>query len=110
MADSTGEAHISVGKVFDPFVDENSKVQIARALGLEKLEDVKKYQHQIERLTEWGKAKGAKDMEDLIWQVKQLANRIGGPRFGELNVRNLATYAYLELERMKIDQQLKEME
>lgn len=104
----TQTEQINVGQTTDPFIDDTSKLQIAHALGLESLEDIKKYQDQIARLTEWGKAKGAKDTLDLIWQIKDLANRIGGPRFGENNVRNLSTYAYLELERMKIDKQLKE--
>ena len=79
---------------------------IASAVGLENSSEISKYAHQIERLNQWATMKGAKDTADKVWQIKQLANRIGGPTIGNNWAKHLATYAFLEMERMKLDQQL----
>lgn len=103
------EENIKVGSSKDPFVGDDMKLRVGRSLGLDKFSDVKKYQHNIERLIDWGKEKGAKDAEDLIWNIRQLANRVGSAPLGQNTTQHLSTYAYLEMERMKIDKQLEEM-
>ena len=72
--------------------------------------EIKKHQDQIKRLIEWAQAKGAKDTTDIVWSIRQLANRVGSPHIGNDWAQHLAEYAYLELERNKIDGQLKEMD
>jgi len=93
-----------------PEVDELVKLHLARSVGLERQSDIVKYQDQIDRLMEWAREKGAKNKEEMVWQVRQLANRIGGPTIGTNWVRHLANYAYLEMEKLKIDKQLQELE
>jgi hypothetical protein len=43
----------------------------------------------------------------MVWQVRELSNMIGGPRLGTTMIRHLSQYAYLEMEKIKIDNQLK---
>lgn len=92
-----------------PADGELEKLSLARSLGLENLNDMSKFDDQLSNLVEWAKAKGAKSREDIIWQVRELSNMIGGPRVGTPMVRNLSQYAYLEMEKIKIDKQMKEM-
>lgn len=92
-----------------PTDEELVKIHLARTLGLENLEDIKKYQDQLSRLIEWAQEKGAQTREDIAWQVKSLAGRVGGPQFGNNIVQHLSQWAYLELERNRLDRQMKEM-
>ena len=79
-------------------------------VGCRDFAEVKKNQHAIERLIDWGRAKGVKDTEDLLWNIRQLANRVGKSPLGMPIAKHLSTYAYLEMERLKIDNQMKELE
>lgn len=101
---------LQVGKNEDIFTSEDTYRGIANSLGIEKQSDQIKYQDQIQRLAEWAKAKGAKDNTDIIWQIKQLANRIGGPQIGNNWAQHLSQYAYLELQRIGIDRDLRSLE
>jgi len=92
-----------------PADGELEKLSLARSLGMDNLKELSKYSDQLERLVEWAKLKGAKSREDVIWEVRQLANRVGGPSIGNNNVQHLSQYAYLEMERLKLDKQMKEM-
>jgi hypothetical protein len=100
---------ISVGQSNEPFIDEITRDQVGKALGLKDFAEVKKNQDQIKRLIDWAQAKGAKDTTDVVWSVKQLANRVGAPHIGNNWAQHLAQYAYLEMERMNIDKQLSEL-
>lgn len=92
-----------------PADGELEKLALARSLGLENIGDISKYDDQLSNLLEWAKLKGATSREDMVWQIRELANMIGGPRVGTPMVRNLSQYAYLEMEKIKIDKQMKEM-
>lgn len=107
-----GPEVISVGKAETPVgsLDDMDRYAIGRAVGLNNFDEIKKYQDQIKRLHEWARMKGAKDREDSVWQIKQLANRIGGPTIGNNWAQHLSTYAHLEMERMGLDTQLRSME
>lgn len=94
----------------EPVTDEYERMSIGKAVGLKDFPEVRKYAHQIDRLMEWARVKGAKDSEDMVWQIRQLANRVGGPTIGNNWAQHLSTYAYLEMEKLKIDKQLKEIE
>lgn len=86
------------------------RLGLGRSLGLDDLKQIEKYSHQLDRLIEWARMKGAQSREDIVWQVRQLRNVVGGPGIGNNYAQHLAQYAYLEMERMKIDAQMKEME
>lgn len=92
----------------EPFIDDITTTQVARALGLERHADIKKYQDQIKRLIDWAKEKGSKDDTDIVWSIKQLGNKVGSPKLGNNWAQHLSQYAYLEMERMKLDKQLNE--
>lgn len=102
-------ARVEVGQKSEPFNDNSLRNAIARELGLKDYGETKKYQHQIERLIQWAEAKGAKDNTDVIYSIKELAGRIGSPTIGNNWAQHLSTYAYLEMERLKIDQQMEEL-
>jgi hypothetical protein len=104
------EEQIIVGQSQDPMIDNLTRDQIAKALGLQNFGEIKKNQDHIQRLIDWAQAKGAKDTTDIVWAVKQLANRVGSPKIGNNWAEHLGQYAYLELERIKIEDQLKEIE
>lgn len=89
---------------------ELERLALARSLGLENLRDISRYHNQLDRIVEWAKAKGAVSREDVVWQVRQLMTRVGGPSLGNNWAQHLSQYAYLEMERMKLDGQLKEFE
>lgn len=93
-----------------PADGELEKLSIARTFGIENFDEMKKYDDQLSTLYEWAKLKGATSREDIAWQVRELRSLLGGPGVGTPMVRHLAQYAYLEMERMKVDKQMKEME
>lgn len=101
---------VVVGKPADPFVDDSLKMKVGEELGLKDFGDIKKNQHAVERIIEWARMKGAKDSSDLLWNVRQLANRVGSSPLGQSLAKHLSTYAYLEMERLKLDKELKNME
>lgn len=83
--------------------------RIGHELGFEKYSDIKKNQHSIERLIEWGQLKGAKNDHDIVSFIKELAGRIGAPTMGNNWAKHLSTYAYLEAERLRIEKELQFM-
>lgn len=89
--------------------DDSEKLYLANSLGIKNLDEIRKNDLQIQRLVDWAKAKGATTREDIAWSIRQLAARVGTPAIGDGNIKHLSVYAYLELERLKIDKQLKEM-
>lgn len=97
------------GHIGIPIDNELEKIYLARNLGMENFDDMKKYQDQLERLIAWAREKGATSREDIAWQVKSLAGRVGGPQFGNNIVQHLSQWAYLEMERNRLDRQMKEM-
>lgn len=86
-------------------LSETDRIQLARSLGIEDFTELKKHAEKFNRLIEWAKLNGAKDTIDIIGQVKQLGNRIG-----DRSLVNLATYAYLEMERMQLDAKMRRLE
>jgi hypothetical protein len=94
----------------EPFVDELTRDEVAKVLDLKNFGEIRKNNLNLKRLMDWAVAKGAKDRLDIVWAVKQLANRVGAPKIGNNWPQHLAQYAYLEMERMKLEGQLKEME
>lgn len=100
---------VTVGQHSEPFVNEITRDQVGKALGLKDFSEIKKYQDQIKRLIDWAQVKGAKDTTDIVWSVKQLAAKSGSPHMGNNWAQHLAQIAFLEMERLNIDKQLSEL-
>lgn len=90
--------------------EELVNVNLARSLGIDKLTKLNQYTNDLNRLAEWAKVKGAKDIPDIIWSVRSLAARIGSPSVGENIVTHLSRYAFLELERLRLESEMKKFE
>lgn len=86
-------------------LSEVDKLDIAKSLGIETISELEKIGDHLERLAEWTKAKGAVDKVDMLGMIKQLTTRLG-----EKNLTNLSLYAYLELERMKLETKMRRLE
>lgn len=93
----------------DIYVDEFNRNAVARLLNLDNLNDIKKNQDRIQRLIDWAQAKGAKDMQEILWNIKQLQNRSGSPSLGSDWPKHLSQIAYLEMERMKLDKDINDL-
>lgn len=83
---------------------------VAHALGLEMHSDIHKNQNALERLVEWAQMKGAKDSSEIISHIKELAGTVGSNPLGGNMAKHLSTYAYLEMERARIDRELSKMD
>lgn len=65
------------------------------------------YDSEIKTLIEWAKEKtGSSEYADLKWAIRELSLKIGTPTHGD-RVKNLARFAYLELEGNRIEQEKK---
>lgn len=102
--------NIEVGNVVEPLYNDVTKTEVEKSLGLEKHSDIVKSSDHVRRLIEWAISKGAKDTTDIIWSIKQLQSRIGSPHLGETWPSHLGQFVYLEMERDRIDNQLKEIQ
>ena len=57
-----------------------------------------KYDKEVQTLIEWAKEKtGSDDYTDLKWAIRDLQLKLGTPTYGD-RIKNLAKFAYLELE------------
>lgn len=69
--------------------------------------DKEKYSGDVKTLLEWAKSKtGSEDYQELKWAIRDLQLKIGTPPFGD-RIKNLARFAYLELEEKRIQQEKK---
>ena len=103
------EEQVTVGTPQEPFIDDQTTRQVARAIGLESNYELKKYQDQLKRLIDWAQVKGAKDSMDVIWTIKQLGNQMGSPKIGNNLAQHLSQYAFLDMERLKIEKEMASM-
>lgn len=83
--------------------DELSKLAVAKALGMDKISDLKHHEDQVQRLVEYAQSQGAKSVTDIIVQLNALRSEVGMNK----NVYNLSVYAGLALERAHIEEQMK---
>ena len=86
-------------------VEEAELHAIAHSLGVNKLTEMTRYQDQIKRVTEWAKSKGAVSMTDILGEINQLKNRLG-----DKSIYNMSVFAGLELDRMKLEAQMRKFE
>lgn len=104
------EESIPIGASSDIYVDDFEQNAVARAIGMDSFADIRKNSIQIKRLIEWAKLKGSQSIEDMQWAIRELRNRVGSPKLGESMAKHLSQYAYLEMERINLDKQLKTLE
>jgi hypothetical protein len=72
--------------------------------------DIEKNGIELKRIMEYAQEKGAKTMEDVLWEVRYLANRLGSPSYGESRVKFLHQYIYLANESRIVAEKMKMME
>lgn len=92
-------------KANDGFVvadDELSKIAVAKALGFDRVSELRKYSDQVQRLVEYAHMKGSKDITGIISQLNALRNEVGMNK----SIYNLSVYAGLALERARIEKEM----
>ena len=80
---------------------------IAQVVGLEDDSEFELSKEKLQTLLDYAKSQ-TKDHspESLKWAIRVLETKTGTPPFGERLVSYLARYAYLVMEKSKIDQEL----
>lgn len=81
--------------------------QIGQQLGLATLE-AERYSHEINKIVEWAKANGAKTMEDILYEIKYLSNRLGNNPM-EKKIKTVARYVFLATERQRINTEMERL-
>lgn len=105
--ESTDVLEQKPSEVTAPQADELEMMAVAKSLGESDLKKIGEYGSHLKRIVEWAKLTGAKDTEDVLWKVRQLAGRIGSPQFGESNVSHIGQYIYMEMERLELEKKLR---
>lgn len=93
--------------VDEPITDYFEKLKLGHSVGLKTLTQIDKYKHELTRLKQYAESKGAKNIAEIVFEVKKLANRVGSPTIGDDWAKHLSTYAYLEMQKEDIDKELK---
>lgn len=88
---------------------EYCKSKIAEILG-EDPKEVSRFDEELTALLEYAKDKKANSLEDILWEIRYLANMLGTPGYGESRLKFIAQYVYLTKESMNINKKLKKME
>jgi len=77
-------------------------IAVHQVLEIDGDSDKATYQEDVKTLIEWAKEKtGSDDYAELKWAIRDLQLKIGTPAFGD-RIKNLARFAYLELEENRI--------
>lgn len=94
-----------------PIQDQLSQRAVTQVLGLDENGQEGRFKKEIETLVEYAKSRTEDySPENLKWIIRQLELKVGTPPFGEHRARYLARYAFLHLERKKIDKEIKTFE
>jgi hypothetical protein len=98
------------GDIVSSFVeeDEYAKSKIAEILGEDPSKAKEDYKRQA--ILDYVKSKGAKTLEDVLWEVRYIANHVGTPGYGESRLNYIYEYVYLLTESKNIESKLKKME
>lgn len=81
--------------------------QVGQHLGLASLE-TEKYGHEIDRIVEWAKANGAKTLDDILYEIKYLSNKLGHNPM-EKRIKTIGRYVFLSSEKQKINQEIERL-
>lgn len=89
--------------------DDYLKSKIAEALGHHSGE-VDKFDMELNRILEWARNTGAKEIEDIMWEVRMLSSKLGTPGLGESRIKWLHQYIYLENEEQIVRSKMEAMQ
>jgi hypothetical protein len=97
-------------QVTENFTPDNSIVssQVASVLGLASLE-TGRYSQEITDLIDWAKANGAKTMDDILYEIRYLSNKLGNNP-NEKKIKTISRYVYLSGERSRLNTELERMQ
>ena len=77
-------------------------------LGLASLE-TGRYSQEITDLIDWAKANGAKTMDDILYEIRYLSNKLGNNP-NEKKIKTISRYVYLSGERSRLNTELERMQ
>ena len=97
-------------QVTENFTPDNSVIssQVASVLGLASLE-TGRYSQEIADVIDWAKANGAKSLEDIIYEIRFLTNKLGNNP-NEKKIKTISRYVYLSGERNKLNTEIERMQ
>lgn len=73
--------------------------------------DPSRYLKEITSIVDYVKqSTGAKDFNDILWEVRLLSNKVGRDAMGESQIKRMYRYAYLNNEKASIERELKKYE
>lgn len=78
------------------------RLEVARRLGMEKLDTIKKHERRLDRLITWAKEKGAKDQLSVLAEISGL-RRIAGR---SASIYDLSLYAQMDSEKSAIQKNM----
>jgi hypothetical protein len=83
---------------------------VIKELG-DKIEDSERYSKELNAIIEYiQRTKGARDMNDILWEVRLLSGSLGREGLGGKQLSRLYRYVYLQNEKSSIDRELNMME
>jgi uncharacterized Fe-S cluster-containing radical SAM superfamily enzyme len=91
--------------VANEFVLQN---QIASVLGLASMESGR-YSQEITELIDWAKANGAKSMDDILYEIRYLSNRLGNNP-NEKKIKTVSRFIFLANERNRLNTEIERMQ
>lgn len=94
----------------DNFAPDNAVVtlQVAQLLGLASLE-AGRYSQEITEAIEWAKSNGAKSLDDILYEIRFLTNRLGNNP-NEKKIKTVSRYIFLANERNRLNTELERMQ
>lgn len=78
--------------------------EIGRELGVETKETTK-YDRDLKLLMEYAVNRGAKNLNDVLWEIRQLKNKVGKEAMGD-SIKKYSRYAYLYNESVAIEKEM----
>jgi hypothetical protein len=101
--------------VNEPQVSENFapdsailNMQVAQILGLASLE-TGRYSQEITDAIEWAKSNGAKTLDDILYEIRYLSNRLGNNP-NEKKIKTISRYIFLSSERSRLNTEIERMQ
>lgn len=94
----------------DNFAPDNAvlNLQVAQLLGLASLE-AGRYSQEITDAIEWAKSNGAKSLDDILYEIRYLTNRLGNNP-NEKKIKTISRYVFLANERNRLNTELERMQ
>lgn len=83
-------------------------LQVAQLLGLASLE-AGRYSQEISDVIEWAKANGAKTLDDIMYEIRYLTNRLGNNP-NEKKIKTISRYVFLSNERNRLNTEIERLQ